>query len=196
MCCQGVPGYHRKGELGNLPKGVGRLAARLAVPRFHRVKVAVKLLFLLPQMQSRRAGAAIRIRRALPPRRHFLAVGILAVDPNPCLACGICCTHFRISFYWAEADDAPGGYVPHEMTEVLTPHLRCMKGSNSVPRRCIGLSGEIGQAVACTVYEQRPSPCREFPVFLDDGTPNPKCNELRERIALPPLEARTAPIAV
>lgn len=28
---------------------------------------------------------------------------------NPCLDCGICCTHFRISFYWAEADDTPGG---------------------------------------------------------------------------------------
>lgn len=108
-------------------------------------------------------------------------------DFNPCLDCGICCTHFRISFYWAEADDAPGGFVPSHMTEKLTPHLRCMKGSNDVPRRCSALVGEIGHQVACSIYEQRPSPCREFPVYLDGGVPNPKCNELRAGVGLPPL---------
>ena len=82
---------------------------------------------------------------------------------NPCLDCGICCTHFRISFYWAEADDAPGGFVPAEMTEKLNHTLRCMKGSNQVPRRCSALSGEVGRQVACSIYENRPTPCREFP---------------------------------
>jgi Fe-S-cluster containining protein len=108
-------------------------------------------------------------------------------EPNPCLDCGICCTHFRISFYWAEADDAPGGFVPTAMTEKLTPHLRCMKGSNDVPRRCGALAGEVGKAVKCTIYENRPTPCREFPVFFEDGTPNPKCDELRTKIGLPAL---------
>ena len=108
-------------------------------------------------------------------------------EPNPCLDCGICCTHFRVSFYWAEADDAPGGFVPAEMTEKLTHHLRCMKGSNDVPRRCSALAGEVGQAVSCTIYENRPTPCREFPVYFEDGTPNPKCDELRAAIGLPAL---------
>lgn len=85
---------------------------------------------------------------------------------NPCLDCGICCTHFRISFYWAEADDAPGGFVPAEMTEKLNHTLRCMKGSNQVPRRCSALSGEVGRQVACSIYENRPTPCREFPVYF------------------------------
>ncbi|ANQ84693.1 YkgJ family cysteine cluster protein [Azoarcus olearius] len=106
---------------------------------------------------------------------------------NPCLDCGICCTHFRISFYWAEADDAPGGFVPADMTEQLTPHLRCMKGSNSIPRRCSALAGTVGEKVWCTIYENRPTPCREFPVYFDDGQPNPKCDELRARIGLPAL---------
>ena len=114
---------------------------------------------------------------------------------NPCLDCGICCTHFRISFYWGEADDAPGGFVPAAMTEQLTPHLRCMKGSNQVPRRCAGLVGEVGKRVACSIYEQRPTPCREFPVYLNDGTPNPKCDELRARIGLPPLPSSPLPRA-
>jgi uncharacterized protein len=109
-------------------------------------------------------------------------------EPNPCLECGICCTHFRISFYWAEADDAPGGFVPAAMTEKLNHHLRCMKGSNDVPRRCSALAGEPGARVSCTIYENRPTPCREFPVYLQDGSPNPKCDELRSTIGLPPLE--------
>src|SRR5690606_3074996 len=65
-------------------------------------------------------------------------------DYNPCMSCGICCTHFRISFYGAEGDDAPGGFVPADMTEKLNDHMRCMKGSNSVPRRCAALAGEVG----------------------------------------------------
>ncbi|AUN95469.1 YkgJ family cysteine cluster protein [Pseudazoarcus pumilus] len=108
-------------------------------------------------------------------------------DHNPCMSCGICCTHFRISFYWAEGDDAPGGFVPAHMTEKLNGHLRCMQGSNSVPRRCSALAGEVGRAVACTIYDNRPTPCRELPVYFDDGAPNPKCDELRATIGLPPL---------
>lgn len=114
---------------------------------------------------------------------------------NPCLDCGICCTHFRISFYWAEGDDAPGGFVPVEMTEKLNHNLRCMKGSNQVPRRCVALSGTVGEQVACSIYENRPTPCREFPVYFDDGTPNPKCDELRATIGLPPLPQSPLPRA-
>ena len=116
-------------------------------------------------------------------------------EPNPCLDCGICCTHFRISFYWAEADDAPGGFVPAVMTEKLNHHLRCMKGSNDVPRGCSALAGQPGTSVLCTIYENRPTPCREFPVYHEDGSPNPKCDEMRATIGLPPLQPLGLPRA-
>jgi Fe-S-cluster containining protein len=109
---------------------------------------------------------------------------------NPCLDCGMCCVHFRVSFYWGEADDAPGGVVPAALTEQVTPHLRCMAGTNQVPRRCEALAGEPGRAVSCSIYPRRPSPCREFPAYLEGGGPNPKCDELRARIGLPPLPPR------
>ncbi|MCB1910122.1 MAG: YkgJ family cysteine cluster protein [Rhodocyclaceae bacterium] len=114
---------------------------------------------------------------------------------NPCLACGVCCTRFRISFYWAEGDDAPGGFVPAALTEKLNHFMRCMKGSNSVNRRCVALEGEVGTAVACTIYHKRPTPCREFPVILECGTPNPRCNELRSEVGLPPLAGPVLPRA-
>lgn len=124
-----------------------------------------------------------------PQERRFrqLARAVTMDAYNPCLDCGICCTHFRISFYWGEGDDAPGGFVPAGMTEQLTPHLRCMKGSNELPRRCSALGGEVGKQVFCTIYENRPTPCREFPTHFEDGTPNPKCDELRAGIGLPHL---------
>ncbi len=108
-------------------------------------------------------------------------------EPNPCLDCGVCCAHFRVSFYWAEADDSPGGHVPVAMTEHLQQHWRCMKGTNAPKPRCAALLGEIGQGVRCTIYAERPSPCREFPVYLQDGAPNEACQRLRAGIGLLPL---------
>src|SRR5690606_40667371 len=34
---------------------------------------------------------------------------------HPCLACGACCAHFRISFHWSEAEPGLGGTVPIEL---------------------------------------------------------------------------------
>ncbi|MFV6593840.1 YkgJ family cysteine cluster protein [Klebsiella pneumoniae] len=105
---------------------------------------------------------------------------------NPCMTCGACCAYFRVSFYWAEADDA-GGLVPSALTEPLTPFLRCMSGTNQRQSRCAALSGDIGDAVHCTIYENRPSPCREFAMSGENGEENDACNRARARYGLPPL---------
>jgi Fe-S-cluster containining protein len=100
------------------------------------------------------------------------------------MTCGACCASFRVSFYWGEADDAPGGRVPAALTEQIHAHLRCMKGTNDNPLRCAALSGEVGKQVACAIYESRPSPCREFNVLEEHGAPNERCLRLREELGL------------
>lgn len=105
---------------------------------------------------------------------------------NPCMNCGACCAFFRVSFYWAEADDA-GGPVPVQLTEPLTPFLRCMGGTNQKASRCVALQGEPGERVACTIYEHRPSPCRSFKMSGENGEPNEACDRARARYGLPPL---------
>lgn len=105
---------------------------------------------------------------------------------NPCMICGACCAYFRVSFYWAEADDA-GGCVPASLTEPLTPFLRCMSGTNNRQSRCTALSGEPGVSVSCSIYENRPSPCREFAMSGENGEENDACNRARARYGLPPL---------
>lgn len=77
-----------------------------------------------------------------------------------CQRCGACCASFRVSFYWAEADDAPGGTVPVALTEPVSPQLRCMQGTGRKPVRCVALQGEVGVQVACAIYAQRSSTCR------------------------------------
>ncbi|MDQ8024230.1 MAG: YkgJ family cysteine cluster protein [Moraxellaceae bacterium] len=118
------------------------------------------------------------------------SVEIPGAAQNPCISCGACCARFRVSFYWGEADDAPGGIVPAALTEQLTPLRRAMRGTNP-PQRCVALQGELGQCVGCSIYEQRPTPCREFEMWEPDGSVNPRCNEARAGIGLPPLAART-----
>lgn len=104
-------------------------------------------------------------------------------ETSPCLSCGACCATYRVSFYWAEADDAPGGQVPHGLTEQLTPNMRCMKGTSQSSPRCVALDGEIGQRVGCRIYPLRSSTCHAL-VAGDD-----QCQRARQRHGLPPLPA-------
>ena len=107
-----------------------------------------------------------------------------------CQSCGACCAAFRVSFYWAETTAHPFGSVPEEMTERVNTARICMKGTNSSTPRCYALEGEIGRQVACRIYPLRSSTCREYTVFMADGSLNPRCNTARQKHGLPPLEAR------
>lgn len=115
-------------------------------------------------------------------------IDMATCEDNPCMSCGVCCNHFRISFYAGELASMPGGTVPDGMTSQLGPFRACMKGTEAGGGRCIALMGEVGQpGIGCAVYADRPTPCREFPVWLEDGTPNPDCQRLRQAHGLPML---------
>ncbi len=45
----------------------------------------------------------------------------------------------------------------------------------------------MGEAVACKIYESRPTPCRDFTASFENGEPNPRCDQARARYGLPPL---------
>lgn len=113
-------------------------------------------------------------------------------NSNPCMTCGACCAHFRVSFYWAEADDA-GGVVPADLTEPLNLMMRAMRGTNAREPRCVALQGEPGGCVSCGIYAQRPSPCREFAMSGENGVYNEACDRARARYGLPPLFTDSLP---
>lgn len=101
--------------------------------------------------------------------------------PNPCQQCGACCAAFRVSFYWAETPDLADALV-----EQISPARACMRGTNQSAPHCNALAGRIGQSVACGVYAQRPSPCREVEAGDD------KCVRARALHGLMPLSNSTA----
>jgi len=101
-----------------------------------------------------------------------------------CQSCGACCVSFRVDFHPAELTGgafAWGEGVPLAMTLPVTPNIVRMRGTDDAPPRCIALAGQIGEAVNCTIYDGRPSPCREFDIE------HAACNRARQRCGLPAI---------
>jgi len=101
-----------------------------------------------------------------------------------CQRCGACCVSFRVDFHPAELAGgafAWGAGVPPAMTVPVTANIVRLLGTDGVPPRCVALDGEVGLAVQCTIYDGRPSPCREF------DTEHAACNRARQRCGLPAL---------
>lgn len=109
---------------------------------------------------------------------------------HPCLKCGACCAKFRVAFYWREGEpketDSP---VPSNHFEELGAFLRVMKGTTGKHhKRCVALSGKIGEKVSCSIYANRPTPCRMFAASFENGKRNIRCDEARLAYGLKPLQ--------
>lgn len=142
-----------------------------------------------------------RLNQLVPFEVDLMSIQIVSVQPdnrvfvdmadcgdNPCMSCGVCCAHFRISFYAGELASLTEGGVPDALTSQLSPFHACMRGTEAGGGRCIALQGTLGEpGIGCAIYADRPTPCREFPVWLEDGTPNPDCQRLRQAFGLPLL---------
>lgn len=111
------------------------------------------------------------------------------ISENPCLSCGACCACFRVSFYWGESDAAPGGYVPTELTQAISPYRAAMRGTDQAEPRCVALKGQVGTEVFCNIHPKRPSPCREFNASWEQNVFNEACDRARQKYQLAPLAA-------
>ena len=137
------------------------------------------------------AGLVLVMSGAFERRFVFLSVrlGRMGQRLHPCISCGACCAHFRVQFYWREANPADSAHaVPAGLFEELTPMHRCMKGTEKKHHpKCAALKGRIGEKVGCTIYANRPSPCRAFTASFEDGKRHERCDEARRAHGLAPL---------
>jgi Fe-S-cluster containining protein len=104
---------------------------------------------------------------------------------NVCQSCGACCASFRVDFHPVELAGGPfawGQGVPKEMTVPVTAHIVRMSGTDAAQPRCVALVGEVGKSVGCSIYDGRPSPCREF------DTEHAACHRARQRYGLNALD--------
>jgi Fe-S-cluster containining protein len=109
------------------------------------------------------------------------------VQLNPCMRCGACCAAYRISFDCHETDNHIGGVVPLDMTFRVNDTRSAMKGTGSRPFRCGALGGDIGRAVYCKIYDNRPSTCHEFICIWEGTGDNSLCDQARARYGLAAL---------
>ncbi len=91
-------------------------------------------------------------------------------------------------FYWRDTDPAEGYGTPESMTEDVDDFRKKMKstGPKHLPR-CVALGGKLGKNVGCSIYGNRPSPCRNFQASFENGVRNPRCDKAREVYGMPPL---------
>jgi Fe-S-cluster containining protein len=101
------------------------------------------------------------------------------MSTNPCFECGQCCRYFRVSFYNGEIEGNGVGIVPLELTTKVTEHLSCMRGTEKGGAPCIALRHSQEEGWRCSIYDKRPSTCREFNILNEDGTPDPDCQRLQ-----------------
>ena len=110
--------------------------------------------------------------------------------PHPCLSCGACCAHYRVSFHWSEADPAVGGRVPAGLTVPLRSHELAMRGTAGGSKtRCVALDAEIGRRSRCSIHPVRPQACRDVPASWESGEASPQCDRARLAHGLPLLTA-------
>ena len=111
----------------------------------------------------------------------------MTMPDSACTRCGACCAAFRVDFHRADLASGELSGVPPALTVALSATLRRMLGTDGAPPRCVALEGEVGQAVRCTIYQQRPGPCRDFAPYAPLGIGDDACDRARRRHGLPPL---------
>jgi Fe-S-cluster containining protein len=106
---------------------------------------------------------------------------------HPCVHCGACCAYYRVSFESTEI--LPESFeVPASHVATVDAKMSVMRGTDrTINTRCTALIGEVGTNGKCSIYENRPSPCRKFEASYSYGVKEPRCDEARAAHHLPPL---------
>ena len=105
---------------------------------------------------------------------------------HPCQTCGACCTSFEVSFPVTELSEN-SFHVPENRTFKIDEQTRALKTLNKENMRCQSLEGHLGKMVSCRIYNNRPSPCRNFKASFEDGIANPRCDQVRQERGMKPL---------
>jgi Fe-S-cluster containining protein len=112
------------------------------------------------------------------------------LNTHPCLSCGACCAYYRVSFHPSET--SPESFeTPNAMVIPVHSEESVMMGTHTIQNtRCVALTGEVGKDAHCSIYENRPSPCRKFEASYSYGVKEPRCDEARVAHGLLPLTLR------
>ena len=94
---------------------------------------------------------------------------------SPCQNCGACCSYSSNWPRFTIEDDAALDLIPAKFVNDRLSGMRC-EGE-----RCTALTGKVGTATACGIYDIRPEVCRTC------MPGDPECGFARRVWGLPPL---------
>ena len=94
---------------------------------------------------------------------------------NPCQSCGACCAYSRNWPRFSTEDDAALDRIPEQFVNERQSGMKC-DGD-----RCTALTGKVGEATACGIYDLRPDVCRAC------MPGDPECAMARRRYGLAEL---------
>ena len=94
---------------------------------------------------------------------------------NVCQVCGACCAYSENWPRFSIEEDEALELIPPKLINARGSGMRC-EGD-----RCTALQGDIGSAVACTIYAVRPEVCRT----CQPG--DAECTMARRKFGLPAL---------
>lgn len=106
---------------------------------------------------------------------------------SPCETCGACCAFFRVVFPTIEIDGGKTLAVPMGVSSIFDVSQSVMNGTEKKSPRCMALKGTVGSGVTCTIYENRPSTCRNFKKSWENNTGNFLCDRARSVFGLQPF---------
>ncbi|MDZ4842014.1 MAG: YkgJ family cysteine cluster protein [Hyphomicrobium aestuarii] len=96
---------------------------------------------------------------------------------SPCQSCGACCS---CDPSWPRFSTEPDEALDLIPLALVDPSLSRMAWTGT---RCAALSGVVGEATACTIYDIRPAVCRACEPG-DDA-----CTIARQKHGMPPISA-------
>src|SRR5437868_4708009 len=120
------------------------------------------------------AAGSVRISRSIPLIPSPMS------EVSPCLNCGACCSHFRVSFFWGECSSS-GGTVPDELVTQISPSRVAMNGTDCSSAGCTAAAGDVGGDVNCCIYELHPRAGGEREAPWGDGEHNGDWDKARVR---------------
>jgi uncharacterized protein len=94
---------------------------------------------------------------------------------SPCQGCGACCSYSANWPRFTIEDDTALDLIPAKYVNERLSGMRC------TGERCSALTGEVGIATSCAIYEVRPEVCRTC--MPGDA----ECDMARRRHGLSPL---------
>lgn len=122
--------------------------------RSFRIDRMTDAVFLDEKYPERRAALRTKWMKTFSLKTTCASADDMTATDSPCQSCGACCSYSSTGRALRWEDDAALDLIPEKFVNDRLSGMRC-DGD-----RCSALTGKVGTATACGIYDVRPEVCR------------------------------------